>query len=198
MARVNIPTRHPIQPINNQNTWVILDTINLKFYSFDFTSNTWNALPQGTNIDTTSLSNRINLKLNLSDTASMLTNYLRTGTAASTYLTQANAASTYLPLTGGTLTGLLRNTSQRLTGNITISDFDNTFNTVQISPSSSATVNLAIQQNLSGAANISMGGNQGGGGNFLIQIYILQIIEKHTQVLEGYTQVLVQMTKADI
>lgn len=97
-----------IQPINNQNAWVILDTINLKFYSFDFTSNTWNALPQVTNIDTTSLSNRINLKLNLSDTASMLTNYLRTGVAASTYLTQANAASTYLPLTGGTLTGNLR------------------------------------------------------------------------------------------
>jgi len=31
-----------IQPINNQNAWVILDTINLKFYSFDFTSNVWN------------------------------------------------------------------------------------------------------------------------------------------------------------
>ncbi len=31
-----------IQPINNQNAWVILDTVNLKFYSFDFTSNVWN------------------------------------------------------------------------------------------------------------------------------------------------------------
>jgi hypothetical protein len=101
-----------------------------------------------------------------SDTASMLTNYLRTGIAASTYLTQSNAASTYLPLTGGTLTGLLRNTSQRLTGNITISDFNSTYSSVQIAPSSSATVNLAIQQNISGAANISMGGNQGGGGEF--------------------------------
>jgi hypothetical protein len=30
-----------IQPINNQNAWVILDTINLKFYTFDFTSNVW-------------------------------------------------------------------------------------------------------------------------------------------------------------
>ena len=28
-----------IQPINNQNAWVILDTVNLKIYSFDFTSN---------------------------------------------------------------------------------------------------------------------------------------------------------------
>ena len=66
-----------IQPINNQNAWVILDTVNLKIYSFDFTSNTWNALPQGTNIDTTSLSNRINLKLNISDTASMLLPYAK-------------------------------------------------------------------------------------------------------------------------
>jgi len=31
-----------IQPINNQNAWVILDTINLKFYTFDFSSNVWN------------------------------------------------------------------------------------------------------------------------------------------------------------
>ena len=62
-----------IQPINNQNAWVILDTVNLKIYSFDFTSNTWNALSQ----DTTSLSNRINLKLNISDTAAMLLPYLR-------------------------------------------------------------------------------------------------------------------------
>lgn len=31
-----------IQPVNNQNAWVILDTVNLKFYTFDFTSNVWN------------------------------------------------------------------------------------------------------------------------------------------------------------
>jgi|688.fasta_scaffold01533_8 hypothetical protein len=31
-----------IQPVNNQNAWVILDTVNLKMYSFDFTSNVWN------------------------------------------------------------------------------------------------------------------------------------------------------------
>jgi hypothetical protein len=64
-----------IQPVSNQYAWVILDTVNLKFYSFDFTSNVWNQLPSGTTIDTTSLSNRINLKLNISDTASMLDNY---------------------------------------------------------------------------------------------------------------------------
>jgi len=31
-----------IQPVSNQYAWVILDTVNLKFYSFDFTSNVWN------------------------------------------------------------------------------------------------------------------------------------------------------------
>ena len=31
-----------IQPTNNQNAWVIIDTVNLKLYSFDFTSNVWN------------------------------------------------------------------------------------------------------------------------------------------------------------
>jgi uncharacterized protein (TIGR02145 family) len=77
--RGSISDTASIQPLSNQNAWVILDTINLKIYSFDFTSNVWNALPQGTNIDTTSLSNRINLKVNISDTASMLTPYWRSG-----------------------------------------------------------------------------------------------------------------------
>ena len=36
-----------IQPINNQNAWVILDTVNLKIYSFDFTSNVWNLVGGG-------------------------------------------------------------------------------------------------------------------------------------------------------
>jgi hypothetical protein len=66
-----------IQPLNNQNAWVILDTVNLKIYSFDFTSNIWNQLPSGSTVDTTSLSNRINLKLNISDTAAMLLPYAK-------------------------------------------------------------------------------------------------------------------------
>jgi hypothetical protein len=33
-----------IQPINNTSAWVILDTVNLKFYTFDFTSNVWNSV----------------------------------------------------------------------------------------------------------------------------------------------------------
>ena len=75
--RGSISDTASIQPLNNQNAWVILDTVNLKIYSFDFTSNVWNALPQGTNIDTTSLSNRIDLKVNISDTATMLLPYAK-------------------------------------------------------------------------------------------------------------------------
>jgi len=66
-----------IQPVSNQYAWVILDTVNLKLYSFDFTSNVWNQLPSGSTVDTTSLSNRINLKLNISDTATMLLPYAK-------------------------------------------------------------------------------------------------------------------------
>jgi len=66
-----------IQPTSNQNAWVILDTVNFKFYSFDFTSNVWNQLPSGSTIDTTSLSNRIDLRVRYADTATMLLPYLR-------------------------------------------------------------------------------------------------------------------------
>jgi len=45
--RGSISDTASIQPINNQNAWVILDTINLKFYSFDFTSNVWNLVGGG-------------------------------------------------------------------------------------------------------------------------------------------------------
>jgi hypothetical protein len=45
--RGSISDTASIQPINNQNAWVILDTINLKFYTFDFTSNVWNLVGGG-------------------------------------------------------------------------------------------------------------------------------------------------------
>ena len=54
------------------------------------------------------LTSRFATKLNISDTASMLTNYLRTGLAD----------SSYLPLTGGTLTGGLTGTSINLSSTI--------------------------------------------------------------------------------
>jgi hypothetical protein len=39
--RGSISDTASIQPVSNQNAWVILDTVNLKIYSFDFTSNVW-------------------------------------------------------------------------------------------------------------------------------------------------------------
>ena len=42
--RGSISDTASIQPINNQNAWIILDTVNLKIYSFDFTSNVWNLI----------------------------------------------------------------------------------------------------------------------------------------------------------
>jgi hypothetical protein len=75
--RGSISDTASIQPVSNQYAWVILDTVNLKLYSFDFTSNIWNQLPSGSTVDTTSLSNRINLKLNISDTAAMLLPYAK-------------------------------------------------------------------------------------------------------------------------
>ena len=42
--RGSISDTASIQPTNNQNAWVIIDTVNLKLYSFDFTSNVWNLI----------------------------------------------------------------------------------------------------------------------------------------------------------
>ena len=45
--RGSISDTATIQPVSNQNAWVILDTVNLKIYSFDFTSNVWNQVSTG-------------------------------------------------------------------------------------------------------------------------------------------------------
>ena len=76
------------------NSSTLLADTNLLVTRFDTASM---LIPYFKNADTTSLNltSRFALKLNISDTASMLTNYLRTGIAA----------LTYLPLTGGTLSG---------------------------------------------------------------------------------------------
>ena len=126
----------------------------------------------------------LNLKLNISDTSSMLTNYLRSGVAASTYQAKLNGTgfvkasgtnitydnSTYLPLTGGTLSGNLYGINQGLSTNLTISDIipgnsSPLFTTITTGPSSSETVRFGLNQSLSGGANMFMGGTQGLGGN---------------------------------
>ena len=72
--RGSISDTASIQPINNQNAWVILDTINLKFYTFDFTSNVWNLVGGGSAAFTQpvdSLFFNVNVPTNNVDTAKM-------------------------------------------------------------------------------------------------------------------------------
>jgi len=70
--RGSISDTASIQPVSNQNAWVILDTVNLKIYSFDFTSNVWNQVGGGAftqPID--SLFFNVNVPTNNVDTAKM-------------------------------------------------------------------------------------------------------------------------------
>jgi len=95
-----------LKPSSLNNAYHLFDTVNNVLFSYIKTKGGWkfnnaDTIIINNNTDTTSLSSRINLKLNISDTASMLTNYLRSGVAA----------STYLPLAGGTLTGALNGTT---------------------------------------------------------------------------------------
>ena len=61
-------------PTTVGNAWMHLDTINNRLYSY--VNNQWTEI-SSFNIDSTSLSNRIDLKLNISDTMSMLSTYLK-------------------------------------------------------------------------------------------------------------------------
>jgi len=71
--RGSISDTASIQPINNQNAWVILDTVNLKIYSFDFTSNVWNLVGGGGSFTqpVDSLFFNVNVATNNVDTAKM-------------------------------------------------------------------------------------------------------------------------------
>jgi hypothetical protein len=61
-----------------KNGAIAYDSCNAVFYTYNPKTLTWTALSGGGgSTDTTSLSNRINLKVNISDTASMLSKYLR-------------------------------------------------------------------------------------------------------------------------
>jgi hypothetical protein len=62
----------------NKNGAIAYDSCNAIFYTYNPKTLTWSAVTGGGgSTDTTSLSNRINLKLNISDTATMLNPYLR-------------------------------------------------------------------------------------------------------------------------
>lgn len=72
--RGSISDTASIQPINNTSAWVILDTVNLKFYTFDFTSNVWNLVGGGSAAFTQpvdSLFFNVNVPTNNVDTAKM-------------------------------------------------------------------------------------------------------------------------------
>jgi hypothetical protein len=70
------------------NAYFILDTVNNILYNYIKTKGGWkftntDSVVINNTVDTTSLSNRINLKVNISDTASMLLPYLRKADTAS-------------------------------------------------------------------------------------------------------------------
>jgi hypothetical protein len=97
-----------LKPSSLNNAYHLFDTVNNVLFSYIKTKGGWKFNNADTVIvnnvtDTTSLSNRINLKINISDTASMLTNYLRTGVAAATYQTKltnpitGSGSTSYVP-----------------------------------------------------------------------------------------------------
>ena len=63
----------------NKNGAIAYDSCNAVFYTYNPKTQTWSAVSGGGGgaTDTTSLSNRINLKLNIADTSAMLNPYLR-------------------------------------------------------------------------------------------------------------------------
>ena len=73
-----VPTLKSVQFVTKKGA-IAYDSCNAVFYTYNPKTQTWSAVSGGGGgaNDTTSLSNRINLKLNISDTASMLNPYLR-------------------------------------------------------------------------------------------------------------------------
>ena len=82
-----------------KNGAIAYDSCNAVFYTYNPKTLTWTAVSGGGgSTDTTSLSNRINLKVNISDTSNMLTKYLRKTDTASL----SNRINLKVPYTGAT------------------------------------------------------------------------------------------------
>jgi hypothetical protein len=94
---------------NKQDTsaFLLLDTTTNLLWHYKTASNGWSQAG-GSTFDTTTLNlvSRFGLKLNISDTTSMLTNYYRSGRALGTPTSGVLSAATGLPLTTG-VTGTL-------------------------------------------------------------------------------------------
>lgn len=102
-----------LKPSTINNAYFVLDTVNNVLYNYIKTKGGWvfnnaDTVINNITIDTTSLSNRINLKLNISDTASMLTPYFRDSDTTSLNLTSRFAAKLNISDTASMLTNYLR------------------------------------------------------------------------------------------
>lgn len=116
----------------------------------------WN-LTAGGSVDTTSLSNRINLKLNISDTASMLTNYVRRQELKDT----AAAIRAAMGGGSGTVTSVATNTATGITGGTITTTGTLAIDTSLISTRrwrqkgiDSVQANLALKVNISDTASM--------------------------------------------
>jgi hypothetical protein len=151
------------------NAYFILDTVNNIFYNYIKTKGGWkftntDSVVINNTVDTTSLSNRINLKVNISDTASMLLPYLRKADTVSMltpyfrdsdttllnltsrFATKLNISDTASMLTNYLRTGVASNTYLPLAGGTltgALNGTTGTFNT-RLGVGSSVSINPTI------------------------------------------------------
>ena len=102
-----------LKPSTINNAYFVLDTVNNILFNYIKTKGGWvfnntDTVINNITVDTTSLSNRINLKLNISDTASMLTPYFKDADTTSLNLTSRFAAKLNISDTASMLTNYLR------------------------------------------------------------------------------------------
>ena len=79
-STLQLPTFNGVPTLKSNKTnkgAIAIDSTNGRFYFYNPKTSAWSQVTGGGSTDTTSLSNRINLKLNIADTSTMLTSYLR-------------------------------------------------------------------------------------------------------------------------
>jgi hypothetical protein len=145
------------QPINNKAAWIVLDTVNNKFYHYK--NSTW-TLAGGQDIDTVNLiatKYGLGLKLSIADTQNMLTPYWRSGrfsgvlpvanggTGSTQFLNQS------IPYSNGSI----------LTSNKNKLNFDLSVNRLNI--------NIDTASAFNGGASLRVGGGISGVGNYYLE-----------------------------